>query len=173
MKDVKDKEIYNWDNEFSVRFRLNGDKQILKHIPNHIFMIELPQLDMKDIASDIVESESETKQVNGNDTEKYINLTLRSTRDKLLEKEVYSVLMNNTFNMEISLSNANIVEFEFLDCSVSKIFYTPLIHRNKSNYFNFGVKIKVNQIKIHNGDDTVVIGDGLVDYMSLVNKEKK
>ena len=40
---VKEKSIdkYNFDNRFSVRFQLSDDK-ILKHIPDNIFMVEMP-----------------------------------------------------------------------------------------------------------------------------------
>lgn len=160
-KKIENKETnFNWDNDFSVRFKLDNENQ-LKHIPNNIFMIELPEMDMLNMGN-----ESETD-------EKYVDIVLRTTKDKTVEQEVYSYLMNAPFNMEISLYNPNITDFEFLDCFVSKIVYSPLIHRNKSNYFNFKVRVKVSTIKIHQAEKTFLFGDEKVDYMSLVNKDKK
>ncbi len=162
-KKIEEKEKennFNWDNDFSVRFKLNNENQ-LKYVPNNIFMIELPEMDMLNMGN---ESEMD---------EKYVDITFRTTKDKTVEQEVYSYLMNTPFNIEISLHNPNITDFELIDCFVSKIIYSPLIHRNKSNYFNFKVRVKLSTMKVHQGDSTFLFGEERVDYMSLVNKDKK
>lgn len=162
---------YNWDNEFSVRFKMDKGNQ-LKYVPNSIFMMELPSLVMTDMAGALVMSEMENiSQEIELDNEKYLKLTLRCTKDKSVEKEVFSSLMNNKFNLEISLDNPNITEFEFNDCSVSKIEYAPLIRRQKSNFYNFIVYIKVSQVKYHIGDEVISFGDAPIDYMSLVDNK--
>ena len=66
MKELE-KERLNWDNNFSIRFTLK-DGRSLEKIPNNIFMIELPEIKAVDMDSE--------------DLDKYIRLTLRSTQDK-------------------------------------------------------------------------------------------
>lgn len=148
---------YLWDNNYSVRFKIDGDSQ-LQYIPNGIFMIELPTLNLDNI-----------------DEDKYLTITLRSTPDKRIEKEVFNILMNKCFKMDISLDNPNVVDFEFDKCSISKIEYAPLMHRNKSNFFNILVQVKVPVMKVFYGSDFTTFGEdnSNVDYMSLVSEEVK
>lgn len=132
----------NWDNEFSVRFNIENES--LQHIPNNIFSIELPEIDVEDI------SES------NNEINKILKITLRSTIDSSVEKEVFDILFRNVFDIDISLSNPNKVSWKYKSCSVEKIGFSPLVGRkSRSNPFNFVLYVKVGQI-IYNGDNTII-----------------
>lgn len=157
---------YNWDNNFSVRFKLKNDK-ILEHIPNSIFMVEMPELLNTDRASVIIFDDDGSS----TSVDKILQLTLRTSESKSVEKEFLN-LLNTTFDIEISLNNPNITDFEFLGCSINKFSYTPLLKRNKSNYLNLVLKIVSSQVKIHIGDEVITFGDVPVDYMTLIKKEK-
>ena len=96
----KDKlvEKYNWDNKFSTRFKLTNG-QMLKYIPDNIFMVELPDLKVENYA----DMGNEDNVV----SDKMLILTLRSTKDGYVEKELYDILMHTSFDFELSLSNPN------------------------------------------------------------------
>lgn len=160
-----DKEkLYNYDNEFSIRFKLDNGKQ-LEYVPNGVFMLELPNLVFSDMANDVMETESKS--------ENFAKLTLRSRNDKLVEKEIFTYLINNEFDMEVSLSNPNVTDYELNRCSVAKIEYTPLIRRQKSSFFNYIVQLNVSEFKYHIGDTAFSYGNlNNVDYMSLAKDNK-
>ena len=90
--EANEKERLNWDNNFSIRFKLQNGKNLEK-IPNNIFMIELPDISSIDMNADMLD--------------KNIKLTLRSTQDGSVEREVYDVLFRTNFDIELSLSNPN------------------------------------------------------------------
>lgn len=150
----KQKPLYdlNWDNEFSVRFNIK-DKQInLQHVPNNIFSVELPEISVSDLLNE--------------DVDWMLKVTLRSTIDGLVEKEIFNVLLRNSFDVDVSLQNPNKVAWKYNDCSVEKIGFSPLIGRkSKSNPFNYILYIKVKQA-IYNGDDQVI------DFGSVEQNEK-
>lgn len=130
----------NWDNEFSVRFNIENSS--LQHIPNNIFSIELPEIDVEDMTD--------------NEINKTLKLTLRSTIDGSVEKEMFDVLFRNMFDVDISLSNPNKVSWKYKGCTLEKIGFSPLVGRkSRSNPFNFTLYIKVGQI-IYNGDNAII-----------------
>jgi len=132
----------NWDNEFSVRFSFPENQVVLQHIPNNIFSVELPEI----VAFDVGEDE-----LSG-----LLQITLRSTSDGSVEREVFDVLLRNNFDIDISLSNSNKATWKYNGCSVEKIAFSPLIDRkSKANPFNFTLFIKVPQI-IYNGDNSII-----------------
>ena len=97
---------------------------------------------------------------------------LRSLKDKSVENEVFNLLVNNKFDIDISFSNPNITDIEFLECYVNKIQYAPLLHRQKSTYYNFNIEIKYNLIKYHIGNDIFTFGNKQIDYMSLATTKE-
>ncbi len=130
----------NWDNEFSVRFDIEGES--LQHIPSNIFSVELPEIVAEDMTGDEINTT--------------LKLTLRSTIDGLVEKEMFDVLFRKMFNIDLSLSNPNKVSWKYKSCMVEKIGFSPLVGRkSRSNPFNFTLYIKVGQI-IYNGDNTII-----------------
>lgn len=140
----KERPLYylNWDNEFSVRFNFKESPVVLQHIPNNIFSIELPDISVTDLLED--------------DVDRTLKLTLRSTSDGLVEKEVFNVLLRNSFDLDLSLKNPNKVVWKYNDCSVEKIGFSPLIDRkSRSNPFNYILYIKVHQA-VYNGDDQII-----------------
>ena len=129
----------NWDNDFSVR--LNIENETLRHIPNNIFSIEMPEVVSTEIDGDI------------NDR---LKLILRSTTDGNVELEIFDILLRKDFDVEISFSNANKVDWRYNGCTLEKISFTPLIDRkSKSNPFNYILYIKVNQI-VYNGEKNII-----------------
>lgn len=162
--------IYNWDNEYSIRIKLkNTDKQV-QYIPNNVFMLELPPFDIVDLSSSLTIS---SDNINDNDfTNDSLILTLRSLKDKSVENEVFNLLVNNKFDIDISFSNPNITDIEFLECYVNKIQYAPLLHRQKSTYYNFNIEIKYNLMKYHIGNDIFTFGNKQIDYMSLATTKE-
>ena len=138
-----DKEKLNWDNNFSIRFSLKDGKSLSK-IPNNIFMIELPEIRAADMDSE--------------DINKTINITLRSTQDGSVEKEVYDILFRTEFDIELSLSNPNKVDYVYKSCSVEKMSFVPLMNRPKANPFNFTVSAKVSQIVYKGSDEEITFG---------------
>lgn len=155
MKELKEKNYYNWDNNFSVRFRLDNNKQ-LQYIPNNIFMIELPEIDLETYG----DSESNTL--------KYIYLTLRSTTDLAVEKELYNDLSVTPFSLEVSLSNANICHSIYNGCIVESIKFSPLTNKSKSSPFNIIVKISVAQSQYVFGADTLTFGQWTPDDKNTI-----
>ena len=114
----------NWDNNFSVRFKLENGKSLVK-IPNNIFVLELPEITTTDMSEDVLN--------------KYIGITLRSTQDGLVEREVFDVLFRTNFDIELSLSNPNKIDYVYKSCSVEKLTFSQLMNRPKANPFNFTV----------------------------------
>ena len=129
----------NWDNEFSVRFDIENDA--LTHIPNNIFSIEMP-----DLVSTEVDGEIDSR----------LKLILRSTANGSVEQEIFDILFRKDFNIEVSLSNPNKVNWKYVNCSLDKMSFTPLIDKkSKSNPFNYILYIKVGQI-VYNGETSIV-----------------
>ena len=148
----KDKlvEKYNWDNKFSTRFKLTNG-QMLKYIPDNIFMVELPDLKVENYA----DMGNEDNVV----SDKMLILTLRSTKDGYVEKELSDILMHTSFDFELSLSNPNKCHSIYKGCSVEKVKFSPLLNRpNKANPFNLIVYITVEQINYYASDDVLSFG---------------
>lgn len=133
----------NWDNNFSIRFNLSDGKSLEK-IPNNIFMVELPEIKAVDL--DTFE------------LDKNIRLTLRSLQDGSVEKEVYDVLFRTEFDIEVSLSNPNKVDYIYKACSVDKISFAPLMNKKNANPFNFTVSAKISQIVYKGASEEVTFG---------------
>ncbi len=130
----------NCDNEFSVRFNIENES--LTHIPNNIFSVELPEIAAEDMTSDEID--------------RTLKITLRSTTNGLVEKEMFGILFRKMFDVDISLSNPNIISWKYKSCILEKIGFSPLIGRkSRSNPFNFTLYIKVGQI-VYNGDNTII-----------------
>lgn len=147
-----DKEKLNWDNNFSIRFKLENGKSLEK-IPNNIFEIDLPEINTKD--------------VNEENIDRYIAIVLRSTQDGLVEKEVYDVLFRTNFDIELSLSNPNKIDYVYKSCSVEKLNFAPLMNRPKANPFNFTVWAKVSQIIFKGSAEEIIFGsqnNAPIDY---------
>nr|DAV04715.1 MAG TPA: hypothetical protein [Caudoviricetes sp.] len=147
-----DKEKLNWDNNFSIRFKLENGKSLEK-IPNNIFEIDLPEINTKD--------------VNEENIDRYIAIVLRSTQDGLVEKEVYDVLFRTNFDIELSLSNPNKIDYVYKSCSVEKLNFAPLMNRPKANPFNFTVWAKVSQIIFKGSTEEIIFGsqnNAPIDY---------
>lgn len=136
------KEKLNWDNNFSIRFKLENGKS-LEQIPNNIYEIYMPEINTEDM---------------DNELEKYIRITLRSMQDGLVEKEVYDVLFRTNFDIELSLSNPNKLDYVYKSCSVEKLTFSPLRNVPKANPFNFTIWIKVSQIIFKGSSDEFVFG---------------
>lgn len=132
----------NWDNEFSVRFNFNSKEATITHIPNNIFSVELPEVNVDEYMNNEITS--------------VMKLVLRSTVDGSVEKELFDTLLRNMFDIEISLSNPNRANWRYSGCVVDKISFSPLIDRkSKSNPFNYTVYIKPSQIT-YNGETEVI-----------------
>lgn len=167
----KTKQLYenrlNWDNEFIVRFKLDNN-ETLKCIPNNIFSVELPTIEATDIAE--------------NDVNKLLKVTLRSSYDGSVESEVFNTLFRTSFNVEVSLSNPNIVAWEYNSCTVDKVEFSQLVDKkSKANPLNLTLYIKVSQI-VYTGNGTaassITFGEKVPDRAaieseSLVKKETK
>lgn len=134
---------FNWDNKFSLRFKLENGESLI-HIPNNIFLVELPAI----LATDFNEPE----------VNKILRVTLRSTVDGNVTKEVYDKLFRTSFDVELSLANNNKVEYEYNGCSIHGIEFAPLMQRPKANPYNFTVCIKVSQVKFNGLDTQLVLG---------------
>lgn len=156
----------NWDNEFIVRFRLENNKT-LKYIPNNIFSVDLPNITITDLGE--------------NDVNKYIRITLRSSYDGSVENEVFDVLLRTSFDIDVSLSNPNVVAWQYNSCSIEDIEFTPLVDRkSKANPLNMILKIKVSQI-VYTGSgngESIEFGDKIpnienIDINSPIKKEIK
>ena len=116
----------------------------MEKIPNNIFEIDLPEINTKD--------------VNEENIDRYIAIVLRSTQDGLVEKEVYDVLFRTNFDIELSLSNPNKIDYVYKSCSVEKLNFAPLMNRPKANPFNFTVWAKVSQIIFKGSAEEIIFG---------------
>lgn len=145
MSKLEERELVrlNWDNNFSVRFKLENGKSLEK-IPNNIFVIELPEITTTDMNED--------------NLNKYIGITLRSVQDGSVEKELFDVLFRTNFDIELSLSNPNKIDYIYKSCSVEKLSYSPLMNRPKANPFNFTVWAKVSQIVFKGASEEITFG---------------
>lgn len=133
----------NWDNNFSVRFKLENGKSLEK-IPNNIFVLDLPDITTTDMSEEVLN--------------KYIGITLRSAQDGSVEKEVFDVLFRTNFDIELSLSNPNKIDYIYKSCSVEKLTFSQLMNRPKANPFNFTVWAKVSQIVFKGASEEVIFG---------------
>ena len=150
--------VYNYDNNFSVRIKLeNGNT--LNHLTANIFILNLPKISMSSFADE--------------DSVEPLKLSLRSTKDGSVENEVYNVLCKSKFNIEISLTNPNKVDFTFYECDVSAIEFAQLAHKNKANPFNFDIEINYLYAKYFNSGETFIIGNAPVDLLSEINPKNK
>ena len=146
----------NWDNEFSVRFNFDSKDASLAHIPNNIFSIELPDVNVDETGDNEITS--------------VMKLILRSTTDGRVEKELFDTLLRNMFDIEVSLSNPNKANWKYTGCVVDKVAFSPLIDRkSKSNPFNYTVYIKPGQIT-YNGDTEIIKFGKDVVYPDDVNQ---
>jgi len=154
-----DKDRMNWDNNFSIRFTLN-DGRSLEKIPNNIFMVELPEIKAVDIDTD--------------DLDKHIRLTLRSLQDGSVEKEVYDILFRTEFDIELSLSNPNKVDYVYKACSVEKIEFSPLMNKKTANPFNFTISAKISQIIYKGASEEITFGRIVNPYdpLDIENKNE-
>lgn len=139
----KEKERLNWDNNFSIRFKLENGKS-LDRIPNNIFVVELPDIKAVDMNEENIDT--------------YILITLRSTQDGSVEKEVYDILFRTNFDIELSLSNPNKVDYVYKSCSVEKLSFAPLMRKQKANPFNFTIFVKVSQIIFKGATEEIKFG---------------
>lgn len=149
----------NWDNDFSVRFNFKSDTSLI-HIPNNIFSVELPAVSIDDAAD--------------NELHSTFKLTLRSTVDGQVENELFNTLFGSTFDIDVSLSNKNKVNWRYLGCTVDNVNFSPLIDRkSKSNPFNYTVNINVSQI-VYNGDEQIIkFGKDIIDFDEVQNNTAK
>lgn len=143
MKKLEETIRLNWDNNFSVRFKLENGKSLVQ-IPNNIFVLELPEIKTTDMSEDVLN--------------KYIGITLRSTQDGLVEREVFDVLFRTNFDIELSLSNPNKIDYVYKSCSVEKLTFSQLMNRPKANPFNFTVWAKVSQIVFKGASEEITFG---------------
>ena len=150
--EANEKERLNWDNNFSIRFKLQNGKNLEK-IPNNIFMIELPDISSIDMNADMLD--------------KNIKLTLRSTQDGSVEREVYDVLFRTNFDIELSLSNPNKIDYIYKSCSVEKLQFAPLMNRPKANPFNFTVDVDYKYATYFNSGESFTFGDAPLDLSDI------
>ena len=156
-KEVKDFNLYNYDNNFSVRIRLDNGNSV-SHITDNIFSIDLPKIYMANLVD--------------NDALQTFKMSLRSTKDGSVENELYNILCRQTFNIEVSLTNPNKVDFTFNECSVSSIEFGQLAHKAKSNPFNFTVEVDYKYAKYFNGGEVFTFGDSPVDLSDIVTENE-
>lgn len=142
----------NWDNDFSIRFRIKNKQQTqLNYIPNNIFSIQLPSIMSVDL--------------NTNQCSDKLILTLRSTKDGNVEKEILSVLFANTFDIDVSLSNPNETPWMFSNCSIDKIQFSTLVDKKShTNPFNLIVSITVGKITYKTSSEMIVIGNDEIEH---------
>ena len=76
----------------------------------------------------------------------------------MVEKEVYDVLFRTNFDIELSLSNPNKIDYVYKSCSVEKLNFAPLMNRPKANPFNFTVWAKVSQIIFKGSAEEIIFG---------------
>lgn len=150
---VKDFNLYNYDNNFSVRIRLDNGNSV-SHITDNIFSIDLPKIYMANLVD--------------NDALQTFKMSLRSTKDGSVENELYNILCRNVFDIEVSLTNPNKVDFTFNDCSVSSIEFGQLAHKSKCNPFNFTVEVDYKYAKYFNSGEVFTFGDSPVDLSDMV-----
>jgi hypothetical protein len=158
MKDVKDFNLYNYDNNFSVRIKLDNGN-ILSHLTDNIFSIDLPKILMTSLVD--------------NDELEPFRMSLKSTKDGSVENEVYNTLCKaNKFDIEVSLTNPNKIDFTFNECSVSSVGFAQLAHKAKANPFNFFVEIDYKYAKYFNSGEVFAFGDVPID-LSDIKKESE
>ena len=146
----------NWDNEFSVRFNFDSKDASLTHIPNNIFSIELPEVNIDESGDNEVSS--------------VMKLVLRSTVDGHVEKELFDTMIRNMFDVEVSLSNPNKANWKYTGCVVDKVAFSPLVDRkSRSNPFNYTVFIKPTQITYNGETEIIKFGKDVV-YPDDVNQ---
>ena len=156
--EANEKERLNWDNNFSIRFKLQNGKNLEK-IPNNIFMIELPDISSIDMNADMLD--------------KNIKLTLRSTQDGSVEREVYDVLFRTNFDIELSLSNPNKIDYIYKSCSVEKLQFAPLMNTPKANPFNFTILANVAQIIYKGASEEINFGSDVPEvYEEMENTDE-
>ena len=153
MKEVKDFNLYNYDNNFSVRIKLKETGNSASYITDNIFSIDLPKIFMTNLVD--------------NDSLQSFKMTLRSTKDGSVENELYNILCRNVFDMEVSLTNPNKVDFTFNECSVSSIGFEQLAHKSKANPFNFTVEVDYKYAKYFNSGEVFTFGDSPVDLSNI------
>lgn len=156
MKETKDFNLYNYDNNFSVRIKLDNGN-MLSHLTNNIFSIDLPKILMVSLVD--------------NDELEPFKMSLRSTKDGSVENEVYNTLCKaNNFDIEVSLTNPNKIDFIFHNCSVSTISFAQLAHKAKANPFNFTIEVDYKYASYFNAGETFTFGDAPID-LSEIKKE--
>jgi hypothetical protein len=99
-----------------------------------------------------------TKDMNGEDMEKYVAIVLRSTQDRSVEQEVFNILMRTNFDVELSLSNPNQIDYVYTSCSIDRVDFATLANKSKANPFNFTIWAKVSQIIYKGADDEYIFG---------------
>lgn len=150
--------VYNYDNNFSVRIKMDN-KSALSHLTDNIFILDLPKISMINFAEEgVVEP---------------LRISLKSTKDGSVENEVYNILCKSKFNIEVSLTNPNKVDFIFNDCVVSSVSFEPLAHKAKANPFNFSIEIDYKWAQYFNSGETFVVGDAPLDILSEIKPQPK
>lgn len=159
MKETKDFNMYNYDNNFSVRIKLDNGKT-LTNLTDNIFSIDLPKIQMVSL-------------VDSDDLEPF-KMGLRSTKNGSVENEVYNVLSkSNNFDIEVSLSNPNKIDFIFHNCSVSTISFGQLAHKAKSNPFNFTVDVDYKYATYFNAGESFSFGDAPIDLSDIKQNDEE
>lgn len=149
---VKDFNQYNYDNNFSVRIKLETGNSA-SHITDNIFSIDLPKIYMTNLVD--------------NEQLEPFKMSLRSTKDGSVENELYNILCRSTFDIEVSLTNPNKIDFAFNECSVSSIAFAELAHKSKANPFNFTVEVDYKYAKFFNSGEVFTFGDSPVDLSDI------
>ena len=153
MKETKDFNLYNYDNNFSVRIKMDNGNT-LSNLTDNIFCIDLPKIVMASLAD--------------NEDLEPFKMTLRSTKNGSVENEVYNVLSkSNKFDIEVSLTNPNKIDFIFHDCSVSTISFAQLAHKAKANPFNFTVDVDYKYATYFNSGESFTFGDAPLDLSDI------
>lgn len=147
----------NWASDFDAKFVLKSDLT-LKHIPNNIFSIELPDIEVSDINTD--------------DCNKIIKIILRSPQGGCVEKEIFDILMRNSFDIIINFTKQSNISWVYKDCSIEKVGFTPLISKKSAiKPFNFILYTKVSKITYKADDFTIAFGAN--DETNYIDHNKK
>lgn len=145
MTEENQREIKNviFDNKFSVKFSF-GDGKSVNSLSDNIWSFELPEISFKDF--------------NNINTPKIIKLVVRSIKDGSVEQDLFDTLACNDFNISLSLHNPNIVDYEFVNCSVERVKYVPLTKKSQGGSpFNTVLFISVKKEIIHYGKHSLSI----------------
>jgi hypothetical protein len=153
-----EKNRLNWDNNFSIRFKLANGKSLEK-IPNNLFAIELPEITTTDMSDEVLN--------------KSIGITLRSAQDGTVEKELFDILFRTYFDIELSLSNPNKVDYVYKSCSVEKLTFSPLMNRPKANPFNLTVWAKVSQIVFKGTSEEIAFGGTIKNQYDVIIEDEE